>query len=180
MSNKAPCVIADSSFYICFLDDITCPALLNLILEGPFQFLITRIVHDEIKASENYLQIQTGRLKKLEEHFDISEILRPFFGRGEASKGEHEVVAFSLILYENDPDLIIILDDAQPRKILERHNPRLANNTYGTVGFVVSCHCDYAILQKRDTLEAIRAVEESKFRVSGDIIRQAESQVRGC
>ncbi len=66
MSNTAPCVIADSSFYICFLDDITCPALLNLILEGPFQFLITRIVHDEIKASKNYLQIQTGRLKKLE------------------------------------------------------------------------------------------------------------------
>ncbi len=172
--------MADSSFYICFLDDIACPALLNLMLEGPFQFLITRIVHDEIKASENYLQIQAERLKKLEEPFDISEILRPFFGKDEASKGEHEVVAFSLILYENDPDLIIILDDAQPRKMLERHNPRVANNVYGTVGFVASCHCDYDILQKRDTLEAIRAVGESKFRVSGDIIRQAESQVREC
>lgn len=180
MSNKTTCVIADSSFYICFLDDIACPALLNLMLAGPFQFLITRIVHDEIKASENYLQIQTERLEKLEEPFDISKILMPFFGKDEASKGEHEIVAFSLILSENDPDLIIILDDAQPRKILERHNPRLANNVYGTVGFVVSCHCDYTILQKRDVLGTIKIIGESKFRVSGDIIRRAESQVREC
>ncbi len=180
MSNKISCVIADSSFYICLLDDIACPALLNLILEGPFQFLITRIVYDEIKKSENHSQIQTERLKKLEEPFDISKILRPFFSKNDISKGEHEVVAFSLILYEHSPDLIIILDDSQPRKVLERHNPRLANNIYGTVGFVASCCCDYTILPKRDALGTIKAIGESKFRVSDDIIRKTESQVRGC
>lgn len=173
-------MIADSSFYICFLDDITCPALLNMMLVGPFQFLITRIVHDEIKKSENYLQTRTDRIRRLEDPFDISKILKPFFGRGEVSKGEHEVVAFSMILSEDYPDLIIILDDAQPRKILERHNPRLASNMYGTVGFVVSCHCDYATLQKGDVLGAVKAIGESKFRVPDDVIRQAESQVSGC
>ena len=110
MSSKTIHVIADSSFYICFLDDIACPILLNRILAGPFQFLITRIVQDEIKKSKNYSQIKIEKTKLLTNPFNTSKILRPFFGRDEASK-EHKVVAFLLILSENDPDLMITLDD---------------------------------------------------------------------
>ena len=104
-------MIADSSFYICFLDDITCPSFLNTVLSGPFQFLVTPTVHDEIKRSKNYTQIQRNNITEMDFPFDISRILKPFFGKDETVKGEHEVIAFAYILYYDELDFGIILDE---------------------------------------------------------------------
>ena len=46
-------IFADSTFYICFLDDISDPQYLLKFIEK-FDFLLTPIVKEEIKKSENY------------------------------------------------------------------------------------------------------------------------------
>ena len=180
MYNKTNTVIADSSFYICFLDDISCPSFLNLILSGPFKFLITPMLHSEIRRSENYSQIQYDGIAEMSLPYNTSEILRSFFGRNEALKGEYEIIALAYILYRFDQNFDIILDDADPRQFIEKNMPHLACLMTGTVGFVEECHCDYKIISKKTTLRILQDVRTSKFRVTENIIKSAETRVRDC
>lgn len=173
-------VIADSSFYICFLDDISRPSFLQLVFSNSFQFLTTRILHNEIKKSKNYFQIQNNGIIELSFSYDISEILRPFFGRNEILKGEHEVIAFAFILYQINHNFGIILDEIGPRRFVEKNFPYLVSLMNGTVGFVGRCHCDYNIISKKETLDILQAIKNSKFRVSNNIISSVESEVKSC
>lgn len=173
-------MIADSSFYICFLDDIACPSFLNLVLSGPFQFLITPILHREIKQSRNYPKIQSGVITEMVFPYNISEILKPLFGKEETLKGEHEVIAFAHVLYQTDKYFGIILDEAGPRKFLEKNFPYITHLMRGTAGFVKECHCDHNIISKKSALEILQNIRVSKFRISSKIISLAVTQVRDC
>lgn len=53
MKSRDNRIIADSSFYICYLDDINEP---NTLLETmmTLEFVVTPIVETEIKKSRNY------------------------------------------------------------------------------------------------------------------------------
>lgn len=150
------------------------------MLSSPLQFLTTPILRNEIRKSENYSQIQNDKIIELSFPYNISEILRPFFGKNEILKGEHEVIAFAFVLYEIDQNFDIILDEMGPRKFLEKTFPYLADLMNGTVGFVRACHCEHDILSKRRALDILKAIRSSKFRVSNNIISSAEIQVRDC
>lgn len=50
-------IIADSSFYICFLDDINMPEMLTRLI-SKFDFIITPTIVKEIEISKNYKYIK--------------------------------------------------------------------------------------------------------------------------
>ena len=165
---------------MCFLDDINQPMFLQSLFSNSFSFFTTRILHDEIKKSKNYSKIKTDRINQMNFSYNISEILRPFFGKNEILKGEHEVISFAYIYYEINPQFTIILDESGPRRFLKKNFSHLIKLMIGTVGFVGKCHCDYGIMSKKETLSLLQAIKVSKFRVSDNIISSVTNQVKSC
>lgn len=116
-------VISDSTFYICFLDDISYPeGLKKIICSGKFKFVIGPIVMSEIEKSPNYHFIKPD-LSKVQENplpFNYGEIVRPFLGIEEIKKGEHEVIGIAIVYYLMGREFILILDEDGPREIIEK------------------------------------------------------------
>ena len=153
---------------------------LQSLFSNSFNFFITKILDGEIKKSKNYFKIKTGRINLMNFSYNISEVLRPFFGKNEILKGEHEVIAFAYVYYEINPQFIIILDESGPRKFLEKNFSHLIKLMIGTVGFVGKCHCEYDIISEKETLSLLQAIKISKFRVSDNIISSVTNQVKEC
>lgn len=174
-------VVADSSFYICFLDDISYPAFLNTIFSSKFfRFFVTPTVYNEIRHSRNYSQIEISHIEKLSLPYDVSAVLMPFFGKIEKLKGEHEIIAIGMMSDQANSNLHIIMDETGPRQFLKKHFPRMADRMVGTVGFVEECHCDHHIISKDEAVGIIQDIGSSKFRISRDIVNSVMIRVREC
>lgn len=173
-------IIADSSFYICFLDDIDDPSFLQLLFSNHFKFLTTKMLSNEVSKSKKFSQIKKNAITLMDFSYDISEILRPFFGKNEILKGEHEVIAFAYMYYQIKKDFSIILDEIGPRRFVERNFTYLVKLMIGTLGFLGKCHCDYHLLSKDKTMNLIEAIKKSKFRVTDNIINSVKQQVMNC
>ena len=101
-------VIPDSSFYICFIDDIKDHEnLIEIIKYDKFNFIISVVVKDEIAKSPNYNKIEAVMKSDVEFFSEINygEILRPLFSKEELKKGENEVITISFILFDLDYDI---------------------------------------------------------------------------
>ncbi|MDI3475370.1 MAG: hypothetical protein PWQ95_1098 [Thermococcaceae archaeon] len=116
-------IISDSTFYICFLDDINYPEGLKKIINSrKFKFVIGDVVENEIKKSSNYPLIKSDLSKVREKPlpFNYGEIVRPFLGISEIKKGEHEVIGIAIVYHLKGKDFILILDEDGPRGIIEK------------------------------------------------------------
>jgi len=94
-------VVPDSSFYICFLDDINAPHyLLQLLNARIFKFILGKIIKTEIEKSPNYKSIEKTIDSRVEifEYYNYGEILRPFFSLEEIKK-ETTRLLLSLMFY---------------------------------------------------------------------------------
>jgi len=172
--------IADSSFYICFLDDINKPEVLVDVFKN-FQFYLTKRLELEIKKSSNYNIIDNNSsLIQLNFPYDISEVLRPFFGKSELDKGEHEVIAFSYLIYPKNKFFILILDEDGPRNFVLKNLSYLSSNLTGTVGFIGKCHCDYKIFQKVYAKSILVNIKNSKFRVVDIVLNSVLKNIERC
>ena len=178
MDNKK--IIADSSFYICFLDDINNTTFLNLLYQHSFKFLTTKIINDEINKSASYLEVENGLVSQFSFPYNISEILRPFFGKEEIFKGEHEVIALAYVYYHIDHEFIIILDEKGPRKFLNDNFSHLSELMVGTFGFLANCCCEYMALTKDQAMGIIDEITNSKFRVSDGIVENTIQKIGSC
>jgi predicted nucleic acid-binding protein len=174
-------IIPDSTFYICYLDDIKQPKFIVRILENDcFEFFTGPVIKGEIEKSKHHQLIK----KTIEDHvqlftyYQYGEVLRPFFSIGEIKKGENEVIVISYILFSQNRECTVILDDDSPRKFLQNHFPILAHCIEGTVGFTKNCHLKYRILQREETLSILTMIQQSKFRVNKEIVEEAMSQIR--
>ena len=174
-------VVADSSFYICFLDDIKRPKYLVRILNH-FEFIIGKVIHEEIKRSQNYSYIKTIMEEKVIqfEYENYGEILKPFFSIKEIQKGEHEVIAISIILVRlGFLDIIIIIDDKDARKFIERNFKDIYHLLKYTVKFIVECYSKYKIFSKEEVKEILTLIKGSKFRVKGSLIDDILKNLEG-
>jgi len=91
-------IVPNSTFYICFLDDINCPQYLIRILDHEgFEFLTGKKILEEIKKASGYQFVRKNIEEKVRifEYVAYSEILRPFMSLEEIKKGEDEVFAIS-------------------------------------------------------------------------------------
>ena len=175
-------VIPDSSFIICFLDDIQQPQyLIRIFNYDGFTFIIGRIVKNEISRSRRYDHIKSI-VENAEsfEYYYYGEILRPFLSIEEIEKGEHEVIATAYVMHSLGFDIIFILDEDDPRKFVENNFPDLVDKMTGTVGFIEKCHCVFDIFEKDESIDILRLIKNSKFRVKAEIIEQAIENIRRC
>jgi len=182
-------VIPNSSFFICFLDDIRMPYFLRrIVTHNPFTFVLCKKVKEEVAAKAESKASFFNELNNYFEYSDFSsysEVLRPFFAEKELTKGEHEVIIAAYIHhYLYDQDYVVIIDEEGPRKFLQKNFPELFANAIGTVGFIGQCCISYNILTKDEALGLLDAIENSKFRVSDDILKKVRKEIvtgeRGC
>ncbi len=173
-------IVPDSSFFICFLDDIKQPQILVEILEHRrFEFFTGSIIHSEIQKSQNFTDIEgvfdshVGHL----DYYNYGEILRPFFSVNEIRKGEHEVIVISYVLYSRGCSALAILDDESPRKYFKNRFPELSDKVTGTIGFIERCACSYGIFQANKGTTILSLIADSKFRVKRRIVDDAIKRV---
>ncbi len=173
-------VIADSSFYICFLEDINKPSFICSLFSHSFKFYISTIIHDEISKSGNFRHIKDGLNIQTNLDYKIDEILKPFFGKNEVRRGEHEAIALAFLYYEHKVDFNIIFDDMEVRKFIQKNIPKLEISMIGTLGFIARCKCKYDILSESVAVCTINNIKNSKFRASDNLIKSILQQIKEC
>jgi len=115
-------IIADSTFYLCFLEDIKKPEVLTNILDK-FDLLITPLVRKEVSLSGTFASIQSHPKLILYPKENLGEALRPFFSQKQIQKGETEVIELAYDFYASGTPKLLILDDKQPRSFVLNHLP---------------------------------------------------------
>ena len=176
-------VISDSSFFICFLDDIQKPRYIIKILKcNSFKFIIGKLVGREISKSHNYPAIEEMFGHSIEgfEYYRYGELLRPFFSLQEIKEGEHEAIAISYILHFIGIDFTLIIDDAEPRKFVRMHFSDISPKMTGTIGFIKDCCCTYSIFSKEEGINILTLIKQSRFRIKGEMIDSIIGVIRRC
>lgn len=175
-------ILADSSFYICFLDDIDRPDALSQILER-FNFIITPLVFEEIsKRSKPASQTIIGgnHIVRVRPNFNFQEILRPFFSNNEVDSGEAELIALAYIWHESRRIQRLILDDSHARRFVTNNLAQLNVIMIGTVGFVGECHCNFSVFDKSSALMYLREIKASKFFIEEHVIALTKERIVKC
>lgn len=175
-------VIPDTSFFVCFLDDINNPGYIIRIFESnKFILVVGRIVHKEVEKSENYHQIEHILISaESYDYTQFGEILRPFMSVEEISKGEHEVIATAYVLNFLGYDIIFILDDGDARSFVLRNLNEIADRMTGTVGFIRLCCCEYDVFNKEEAKSILMMIKNSRFRVKKEIVEKTIEDIEGC
>jgi predicted nucleic acid-binding protein len=174
-------IIADSSFYICFLDDIKKPAfLIHLLKFERFRFTIGPIIKGEINKSPNYpaIEIEIKSHVRVFEYYSYGEILKPVFSIEEMIKGEHEVVAIAYILNFLNIDFIAILDEERTKNFVQNSFPKISTKFVGTIGFIEICCCHHKIFSKLEGIAILDSIRNSKFRVDNRLIDKIIEKIR--
>ncbi|MFO7967690.1 MAG: hypothetical protein R6U44_08845 [Archaeoglobaceae archaeon] len=178
MKSRDNKIIADSSFYICYLDDINEPdTLLETMMT--LEFVVTPIVETEIKKSHSY-KIIRERYLMWSETYNFGEILRPFFNVEEINRGEHEVVGLAYKFYSFGEKFYFIIDDGEVRELVENNNKVLSGYMIGTAKFTGMCYCIFQIFTKTRVLELLKKIENSKFRIKKKYIDAVRQYIGGC
>jgi predicted nucleic acid-binding protein len=172
-------IIPDSTFFICFFDDlngIIDPNTLDSyfsVFTTNFDIKIPSLVNEEItrtnydlynKHSSSFNVVATDNLSLNDSY--LLELLRPLVG-----KGEFEVITFAKYYQECGLDnFIFILDDNQARSKINSYFHELKGHLKGTVGLVMFCCLDMCILDKNESLKLLYSIKNSKFYVASNII----------
>jgi predicted nucleic acid-binding protein len=169
-------VIPDSSFYICFLDDIgRVDALILLVTSRHHSFVMGSVIRREVTAKEcpeDFLDTLTRDIE-IFDYYDHAEILRPFFGDEEMRKGETEAVVISFILHATGEQHVLVIDESPARRFVERRFPDLMEYLTGTVGFLEASTVVRNIFTPEEAIEMMRAMIASGFRVDPGMVREA-------
>lgn len=174
-------IVSDSSFYLCFIDDIKFPShIIKIISSDLLNFQIGSIVKEEIKKSQNYEYIGYHVENGIEyiEYFHYGELLRPLFSLDEIEEGEHEVIAIGYILYSKEQNFKMIMDDGSPRKFVATNFPDLGSRLCYTTEFIKLCCLEYHIFDKNEAITILELVKESPFFVKDIIVDEIIEQIR--
>ena len=169
--------IADTSFYIFFIDDIDGLGYLTAIAES-CMLVATALVMKEISRKRS---VDTLRRMAVPAGFEyeIGETLRPFFETPSCARGEHEVIAFGHVMHKRAVPFTVIIDDAHARRFAMKNFAHLGRSMTGTLGFVVECHKN-GILTRDDAERVLNAMKQSRFRVPDGLVDEALLEVRGA
>lgn len=171
-------LVADSSFYLCFLDDIDCPNDLISVIDN-FRANIPPRIHSEVTKSKNYHLINKHKNLNIFTfaNFDIGELIRPFFSKEEIVRGEHEIIVVAYFFYNINKNFLLVVDEKGPRNFIKTNFIYLAPLLVGTVGMIGKCFYIHNIYTKQKTLDLLNLVENSKFRVEKGIIDRVRQEV---
>lgn len=178
-------LIPDSSFFICYLDDIKdhYPIekrydYLNRILTA-FKVEVTTIVIDEVGLNNNHTQIKSNitlidtNSLKISSISNIIEPLRPIFG-----KGEYEVILVAFYYYqENENNFKFILDEKIARNIIKNHISELEKYLIGTIGLIDQSNI-VKLYTKDEAIDLLEKIKDSKFRIDTKIIDDVINKIK--
>ncbi|MEK6844067.1 MAG: hypothetical protein AABX83_01430 [Nanoarchaeota archaeon] len=173
-------VAADSTFYMCFLDDINDSNSLRKILEK-FEFHIPKKIHEEISKSKNWYKVSSHTNLNVfkKNSIDIGKALYPFFSKEQVEKGESDIIVLAYICSQTSKgDFYFILDDGKPRKFIEINCTDLLPYLRGTTTFVKICFDKYEIFNKQDCLKILDNISNSKFRVPKELITKLKKEIQ--
>jgi predicted nucleic acid-binding protein len=180
---KKMSIIPDSSFFICFLDDIEKPQqIIDLLDVKLFSFFIGKITSTEIQKSKNFTKIETRFFQEIivYDYFEYGEIVKMFFSELELKKGEHEVFIISFILTSIGDPFVAIIDDGPAKKFFKLNIPEKGNSLTGTVGFVRFCSCKCKVFIKEVAIGILVSIKQSKFYVPSSIIDATIEDISTC
>jgi hypothetical protein len=173
-------LIADASFYICFLDCIKESDCLIRILDN-FNTHIPPKISKEISISNNWSKI-SGH-KNLNHFdippFDIGKVIQPFLSERELEKGEYDIIITAYFFYNlfKLKEFILVIDDLKPRKFIQVNLTQLYPHLMGTVNFIKSCCLEYKIFNKQETLELYTKIGKSNFRIKPEILEKLKEEI---
>ena len=146
--------VADSSFYICWTDDMNKRICIHEFLSF-YQFYIGETILNEISSSHSSDNEFKSKVQKL--NYDYTVLFKPLI-KGKLDKGEFEAIGIAKNLFEKGELKHLILDDGPARNLLKRNFPELEDKQCGTVGFVRECYFDQNISKDKaiKTLEAMK------------------------
>jgi predicted nucleic acid-binding protein len=177
-------VIPDSSFFICFINDLEGHMPFDeririlAMITGYFSVILVPEVGGEspLQRLPQTIKEQFGKKNPAASYRvpDQSiELLRPLLG-----KGEHAVITCSFLHYRNgDHEFLFILDDGLARDLVGQILPVLTGNMKGTVGFLGDCACR-KVLEKDEVIHLLTVLRKTKFRVDPSIITAVISGIK--
>jgi predicted nucleic acid-binding protein len=178
---RSQSIIADASFFLCFLDDIKQPKILVVLLNN-FVFHLPPAVLDEVKASRSYSQINLHKNMHLMSvsGYDYGAILKPFLGTKQLDRGEGEAIALAYVWQSHKKCDRLILDDGEARQFVQTNLPILLGIMTGTVGFIGHCYYSYALFDQQQALDLLTAVAASSFRIKDKDLSNVRKRITGC
>lgn len=176
---RSESIVADASFYLCFLDDIKEPQILVVLLDN-FTFYLPPAVFGEIRASESFFHIRSHRNMRQVTGYEYGAILEPFFGRKQLDRGEAEAIALAYIWQTVGKCDRLVLDDGEARKFVEVNIPILRIIMTGTAGFIGDCHCTSTIFGKQQTIDLLNSIGRSTFRITDKDLSKIRKRIAGC
>ena len=159
-SNNDKYVFADSSFYICFINELNQPDCYNFL--DYYNFALGHKVLSEI---EN--QITKNITEKIHicpnDNYNYDVLISPLLSNEEKNKekGEFEIIGLSLYYLNFNNVKYIIIDDKKANKFAKKHFPELTEYLTGTIGLIKYCSYDGFI----SPTTSINILEDIKYAI---------------
>lgn len=160
--------VADSSFYICWADDMGKKTCIHEFLSF-YQFHVGKTILNEI--SHRYPLDSEFKSKVNVSNYNYTVLFTPLI-KGKLDKGEFEAIGIAKNLFDQSKLKHLILDDGSARNLLKREFPLLINNQCGTVGFIRECYFDGNISEDK-AIKTLEAMEKK-------IINNTDEKKRIC
>ncbi len=176
-------LIPDSSFFICFFDDLK-PLLTKEVrllfvdqVFDNFDVKVSPIVFNEVGFENEDRRIKKHIVPEIFRYTtdnNVLESLRPVW-----SKGEFEVICLAYnYKIAGDSNFIFIIDDLNAREIILTYLNELKNFLKGTVGFIGYC-TNQKIFDQEGAISILMAIKKSKSRVDVQIVNKIIKEIQG-
>jgi len=181
-------MIADATFYLVFLKDIDKPHFLEKIV-NVHDFHITPLVDCEVKKklcgcgkNHYYQHIANGPVAKVSNiDTNIAILIATLLGKSQIKYGEHEVIAHSCELADQNINFCLLIDDAEARGFVKKHLSHLTPNMKWTSTFICECNCASDVLLKEECFELIEDMKNANsLRVPEWKWNKVEAHIQSC
>ncbi|MCK9313579.1 MAG: hypothetical protein M0P20_05975 [Methanocorpusculum sp.] len=169
-------VIPDTSFFVCFIDDLAdfVPEndryqYLNVI-STVYQITVTPEVRKETSWNRvpEIIQTQCYYAENILSPPTVDPIIEQL--RLLLGKGEIDVISYSnMYKREKIDDFKFVLDDGMARKLVSENLPILVTHMVGTVGLLKICALE-KIYDKVSIINILENIKVSKFRIQDDMV----------
>jgi len=133
-------VLADSSFYICFLEELKRYDCYDFF--SYYDFCIGDKVLNELNSKKLLLDKPITHVDF--ENHEYYKLFSPFLSNLEKNKdkGEFEIIALALLFYKKNILKYIIVDDKGAKKIINKNFRELSDYNKGSIGLIKSSYLD--------------------------------------
>ncbi|NJD76573.1 MAG: hypothetical protein FIB08_05675 [Candidatus Methanoperedens sp.] len=153
-------IVPDSSFYICFANDLKRREWLYELANLYPVYIGKRILKEifkEVSDDKDFL----STVKIID--FDYYELIKPYFGRNEMhiDDGEYEAIGIAHFLVIKGYLRYLIIDETRARNFVNRHFPSLTDKMVGTIGFLRDGCCKDKKISALKVLGILYAIKET-------------------